>query len=499
MLQRMLDERDDRPYPASLRCVLLGGGPAPEPLLRRCAAIGVPVVQTYGLTETASQIATLAPDDALRKLGSAGKPLFGAELRIVGEDGAGCVPGEPARSSCAARPSRPATSTARTRPRGLPRRLAAHRRPRHAGRRRLPLRPRPPRRPHRLRRRERLPGRDRGRVAGAPGRGRGRRLRHRRRALGQSAGRRRGQREGAADGRRSARWRTAASGSRPTRRRSASTSPRPAAQRRRQAAAQPAWKRILASVRILQGSKVIEAPPAWREEVSRTDAPSSSTWVPAMDVMSTKAPGPTRRVSTSASTPTPKPSEYAYRAARKPARGGVENARFVVASVEQLPPELDGIAALSADQLPLGQPAARFAGARRRDAAGADGAGARRQVRDRLLLRPAARHERLRGRATAGAGRSVHSRGTPLPTEARPRCNGAAAADPGRSAGDSVDLGSTPASRSPAQRLLRRRHCLRAALIRYPRGHAPPRLELGALYDPHANPALRPGPARKHG
>ena len=94
MLQRMLDDRGDRPYPASLRCVLLGGGPAPEPLLRRCAEAGVPVVQTYGLTETASQIVTLAPEDALRRLGSAGKPLFGAELRIVGEDGAECAAGK---------------------------------------------------------------------------------------------------------------------------------------------------------------------------------------------------------------------------------------------------------------------------------------------------------------------------------------------------------------------------------------------------------------------
>jgi O-succinylbenzoic acid--CoA ligase len=87
MLQRMLDERGDRPYPPALRCVLLGGGPAPEPLLRRCAHLGVPVVQTYGLTEAASQIATLAPEDALRKLGSAGKPLFGTELRIEGPGG----------------------------------------------------------------------------------------------------------------------------------------------------------------------------------------------------------------------------------------------------------------------------------------------------------------------------------------------------------------------------------------------------------------------------
>ncbi len=85
MLQRMLDERGDRPYPAALRCVLLGGGPAPRPLLEACAARGVPVVQTYGLTETASQVATLAPADALRKLGSAGQPLLPTELRIASD------------------------------------------------------------------------------------------------------------------------------------------------------------------------------------------------------------------------------------------------------------------------------------------------------------------------------------------------------------------------------------------------------------------------------
>jgi o-succinylbenzoate---CoA ligase len=85
MLQRMLDERGARPYRAALRCVLLGGGPAPRPLLEACAARGVPVVQTYGLTEAASQVATLAPSDALRKLGSAGKPLLPTELRIASD------------------------------------------------------------------------------------------------------------------------------------------------------------------------------------------------------------------------------------------------------------------------------------------------------------------------------------------------------------------------------------------------------------------------------
>ena len=95
MLQRLLDERADRPCPPSLRCVLLGGGPAPRPLLERCAAIGLPVAQTYGLTETTSQVATLRPEDGLRKLGSAGRPLYPNEIRIANDheaasaDGAG--------------------------------------------------------------------------------------------------------------------------------------------------------------------------------------------------------------------------------------------------------------------------------------------------------------------------------------------------------------------------------------------------------------------------
>jgi O-succinylbenzoic acid--CoA ligase len=91
MLERMLDARCDQPFPPTLRAVLLGGGPAPRPLLERCATLGAPVVQTYGMTETASQAATLAPADALRKLGSAGKPLLPVELRIE-QNGVACAP-----------------------------------------------------------------------------------------------------------------------------------------------------------------------------------------------------------------------------------------------------------------------------------------------------------------------------------------------------------------------------------------------------------------------
>jgi 16S rRNA (adenine(1408)-N(1))-methyltransferase len=47
-------------------------------------------------------------------------------------------------------------------------------------------------------------------------------------------------------------------------------------------------------------------------------------------------------------------AEYAYRASRKPARGGIDNARFVVAPLEKLPPEIEGIAALVRVNFPWG-------------------------------------------------------------------------------------------------------------------------------------------------
>ena len=85
MAQRMLAELGEARYPAAFRCLLLGGGPAPQPLLEACARRHIPVVQTYGMTETCAQAVTLAPADALRKLGSAGRPLASVQLRIMHE------------------------------------------------------------------------------------------------------------------------------------------------------------------------------------------------------------------------------------------------------------------------------------------------------------------------------------------------------------------------------------------------------------------------------
>ncbi|MBX3012199.1 MAG: o-succinylbenzoate--CoA ligase [Caldilineaceae bacterium] len=94
MLTRLLAQRQDQPWPATLRHILLGGAAATPELLAASAASGAPVTTTYGLTEAASQVATLAPPDALRKPGSVGHPLMFTTVRIADETGASLPPGE---------------------------------------------------------------------------------------------------------------------------------------------------------------------------------------------------------------------------------------------------------------------------------------------------------------------------------------------------------------------------------------------------------------------
>ncbi|MBS4173901.1 o-succinylbenzoate--CoA ligase [Bacillus sp. FJAT-49736] len=84
-LTRLIHSLNKQEYHSKFRCMLLGGGPAPRPLLEACAEKGIPVFQSYGMTETSSQIVTLSPEDSFRKLGSAGKPLFPAQLKIMSE------------------------------------------------------------------------------------------------------------------------------------------------------------------------------------------------------------------------------------------------------------------------------------------------------------------------------------------------------------------------------------------------------------------------------
>ena len=70
--------------PGHLRAILVGGASAPERLLQRAALRRVPIVLTYGLTETCSQVVATpyAARFAPAALG-AGRPLPTAAVRVV--------------------------------------------------------------------------------------------------------------------------------------------------------------------------------------------------------------------------------------------------------------------------------------------------------------------------------------------------------------------------------------------------------------------------------
>ena len=65
---------------SGLRAVLVGGGPIPPGLLEEARAVGLPVLPTYGMTETFGQVATLRPD---APLAYSAHPLPGVDIAIT--------------------------------------------------------------------------------------------------------------------------------------------------------------------------------------------------------------------------------------------------------------------------------------------------------------------------------------------------------------------------------------------------------------------------------
>jgi O-succinylbenzoic acid--CoA ligase len=109
MLYRLLETRDY--WPASLRLILLGGAAASADLVKLANALprrelsmvnnqlsivtSKPLVATtYGLTEASSQVATMLPEDVVKKPGSVGKPLLFTSVVIVDENGRSLPPNE---------------------------------------------------------------------------------------------------------------------------------------------------------------------------------------------------------------------------------------------------------------------------------------------------------------------------------------------------------------------------------------------------------------------
>jgi fatty-acyl-CoA synthase len=67
---------------SSLRCCVVGGAPMPVPLLELWRDRGVEIVQGYGLTEASPNVLCLSPEDAMHKIGSAGKAYPYVEIDV---------------------------------------------------------------------------------------------------------------------------------------------------------------------------------------------------------------------------------------------------------------------------------------------------------------------------------------------------------------------------------------------------------------------------------
>jgi fatty-acyl-CoA synthase len=72
---------------SSLRMIVAGGAPVPEPLLETYASRDVPVSQCYGMTEATAGVTFLETERARTKLGSCGRPGMLTEVRLVDEEG----------------------------------------------------------------------------------------------------------------------------------------------------------------------------------------------------------------------------------------------------------------------------------------------------------------------------------------------------------------------------------------------------------------------------
>jgi O-succinylbenzoic acid--CoA ligase len=86
MLQRVLDAAV-APFSPRVRAVLLGGAAVAPALLERGRQAGLPLVPTYGMTETGSQMATVDPLDDDPRVGA--RPLYAADIDIFAPDAEG--------------------------------------------------------------------------------------------------------------------------------------------------------------------------------------------------------------------------------------------------------------------------------------------------------------------------------------------------------------------------------------------------------------------------
>lgn len=95
-LTSLLDHPDCTPeHHRLMRHVGLGGSAVPRAVTERATALGISIVRMYGSTEHPSITGCTHDDPLEKRLSTDGRLLPGCEIRIVDDDGAGVVAGQP--------------------------------------------------------------------------------------------------------------------------------------------------------------------------------------------------------------------------------------------------------------------------------------------------------------------------------------------------------------------------------------------------------------------
>jgi fatty-acyl-CoA synthase len=71
----------------TLRLIMCGGAPCPEPLLHTYNARGIAIQQGYGLTETAALVSVLTAEHAAAKIGSVGHTALLTQIKLIDGEG----------------------------------------------------------------------------------------------------------------------------------------------------------------------------------------------------------------------------------------------------------------------------------------------------------------------------------------------------------------------------------------------------------------------------
>jgi O-succinylbenzoic acid--CoA ligase len=93
-LQRLMAQQRIAHQLSTVRAIFIGGAPVPGSVAARARELRLPLVLSYGMTETAAMVTVLPPDEFLAGNTNAGRPLRHADVEVLCEGNLTCPVGQ---------------------------------------------------------------------------------------------------------------------------------------------------------------------------------------------------------------------------------------------------------------------------------------------------------------------------------------------------------------------------------------------------------------------